>query len=386
MGFNAYFYTMPVMPLHIISFDNPYPPNYGGIVEVYHKIAALHKMGFSIHLHCFTNRIPLHTPELNLIAEKVYFYRSSSNPFKFFSPLPFSVASRSEKKLLDNLLKLKAPILFESLKTTFFVRHEKLKDYRKILRLHNIEQDYFAGIAASDRNPFKKFLFNAEAHKYKEYESVIGVFDEVLTLSYHETDYISNQFKKAHYIPVFHGNETVAQLTGFGDYALYHGDLRTPDNREAVKEIISVFKELDYPLIVASGTGENFVRSLIADSNNITFITLQSFRHLQQLLNKAHINIIISYQRSGTKLKLVNALYNSRFCIINDNIIDDPQIESLCIKAGSSEGIKASVLQLQKVPYTDYETKKTVLKKHLNDAANAHRIYNIITGNHNEQE
>lgn len=377
---------MPAMPLHIISFDNPYPPNYGGTVEVYHKIAALHKAGFTIYLHCFANKIPQQTPELNAIAKEVHFYKISNNPLHFFSKLPFSVISRSDKALLANLLKVKAPILFESLKTTYFASNEKLKGYKKILRLHNIEQDYFVGIAVSETNPVKKFLYKSESKKYKDYETVINVFDEVLTLSNYETNYISNNFKPARYIPVFHGNEAVAPLTGLGQYALYHGDLRTPDNREAVREIINIFKTLDYPLIIASGTGESFVAGLIENSDNIQFVKIESFTHLQQLLHNAHINIIISFQRSGTKLKLVNALYNSRFCVINNNIIDDTAIEALCVMANAHDEIRDAVVKLKDMPYGDVEIRRRVLKAHLNDDKSASEIFNIINTTGDGQE
>jgi hypothetical protein len=369
---------MPAMPLHIISFDNPYPPNYGGTVEVYHKIAALHKAGFTVYLHCFANKIPQQTPELNAITQKIYFYKTSNNPFHFFSKLPFSVVSRNDRQLLTNLLKVQAPILFESLKTTYIASNEKLKDYKKILRLHNIEQDYFEGIAASEKNPVKKFLYKSEARKYRNYESVIKIFDEVVTLSNYETDYINDNFKQATYIPVFHGNDVVADINGFGDYSLYHGDLRTPDNKEAIREIIGIFKTLEYPLIIASGTGEKFVQGLIEDSTNIKFVKIDSFAHLKQLLLKAHVNIIISFQRSGTKLKLINALYNSRFCIINDNIIDDPAIESLCIVANTRNEIRDAVLKLKDRPYNDASKRVIVLGEHLNDDKSANKIVTLV--------
>ena len=39
--------------LHIISFDVPYPANYGGVIDVFYKIKALHAKCVKIHLHCF---------------------------------------------------------------------------------------------------------------------------------------------------------------------------------------------------------------------------------------------------------------------------------------------------------------------------------------------
>jgi hypothetical protein len=39
--------------LHIISFDVPYPANYGGVIDIYYKLKALKKQGIKIHLHCY---------------------------------------------------------------------------------------------------------------------------------------------------------------------------------------------------------------------------------------------------------------------------------------------------------------------------------------------
>jgi hypothetical protein len=39
--------------LHIISFDVPYPANYGGVIDVFYKLKNLHKAGVKIILHCF---------------------------------------------------------------------------------------------------------------------------------------------------------------------------------------------------------------------------------------------------------------------------------------------------------------------------------------------
>ncbi len=39
--------------INIISFNIPYPPNYGGIIDVYYKLKSLHNLGVKIYLHCF---------------------------------------------------------------------------------------------------------------------------------------------------------------------------------------------------------------------------------------------------------------------------------------------------------------------------------------------
>ena len=44
---------MPVKRLHIICFDIPFPPSYGGVIPVFYRIKALNKLGVWVILHCF---------------------------------------------------------------------------------------------------------------------------------------------------------------------------------------------------------------------------------------------------------------------------------------------------------------------------------------------
>ena len=39
--------------LHIVSFDVPWPANYGGVIDVFHRARTLTEMGVKVHLHCF---------------------------------------------------------------------------------------------------------------------------------------------------------------------------------------------------------------------------------------------------------------------------------------------------------------------------------------------
>ena len=42
-----------IKDLHIVCLAQPYPPNYGGAVEMYYKLKALHAAGVKITLHIF---------------------------------------------------------------------------------------------------------------------------------------------------------------------------------------------------------------------------------------------------------------------------------------------------------------------------------------------
>jgi len=368
---------MQTNTLHIISLDNPFPPVYGGIIDIFYKIKALRSLGYKIHLHCFVNTIPIENTELELLVEQIYYYKNKKTILNFLSLKPFSVNSRFDKKLTLNLKKINAPVLFESLKVASIVDADILE--KKILRMHNIEHDYFFGIAKSESNWAMKFMYYLEGVKYQIFESQIRKFDEVITLSVKENNYVTEKIKTSNYIPLFHGNLTVKDLSEFGRYAVYSGDMRTSDNRKAVRFLIDIFNEMkNYQLVIAVSDNFDFVEKLIDKSEYITLVKLKNYNHLQEILADAHINVMVSFQESGTKLKLVNALFNSRHCLINKNMVDDDRILDICTLASEKEGFITALQQLKNTPYKDFQTRKKVLDEVFDDKKNAQKLASLI--------
>jgi hypothetical protein len=64
---------MPKPSLHIISFDVPFPPDYGGVMDVYYKMKALSEEGVRIILHCYEYGRKA-SSELTFLADEVYYY------------------------------------------------------------------------------------------------------------------------------------------------------------------------------------------------------------------------------------------------------------------------------------------------------------------------
>lgn len=363
--------------LHFVSMDVPYPPNYGGIIDVFYKLKAFSYFGIEIDLHLFgfnENNVGI----FKKYAKNVYFYQIHQKPYYLLQKYPLSVRSRDSKLFYERIKSLKAPIFFESLKTTFILNKYNLDDYPKYLRLHNIEQNYFFGLARSEKNIFKKLLFYIEARKYINYEKIHHEFDEVFTLSKFEQDYTEKKFNKGNFIPVFHGNKSFQLLSEKGKFALYHGDLRTSDNRKVVSFLIEVFKEIDYPFVIASSTKEEWVKSKIQNFNHIKFVRLKDFDHLRELFESTHINISWSFQESGTKLKIINALFNSRFSIINKNVIDDEVISNLCVKVSDKSELINAINELKDQPFIASNEYVNTLEYYLNNKLNAGKILEKI--------
>ena len=89
--------------IHIVSFNIPYPPNYGGVIDVFYKIKALYELGIKINLHCFKYDRQ-ESSELEKHCKSVNYYDRPKTIKHFFSNLPFIVKTRNNKALFSNLI------------------------------------------------------------------------------------------------------------------------------------------------------------------------------------------------------------------------------------------------------------------------------------------
>ena len=59
--------------IHVISFQVPYPPNYGGAIDVYYKLQSLKEEGYYIILHTYQYRHDRYENELLSIVNEVHY-------------------------------------------------------------------------------------------------------------------------------------------------------------------------------------------------------------------------------------------------------------------------------------------------------------------------
>lgn len=346
--------------LHIVAFDVPFPANYGGVIDIYYKIKALHDSGISVILHCFEyGRQP--SPELTKICKKVYYYHRKTFKNFLYGNVPYIVASRESDELLQNLLLDHNPILFEGLHSTFYLKHPLLKHRFKIVRTHNVEHDYYHHLEMVEKNFFKRYFFKLESEKLKKYQSVLKHADLICAISPNDTAYFQKKFGKTLFIPAFHGNTKIETKTGLGDYILYHGNLTVGENHEAAMLLINeVFSKLKLPLIIAGSNPKKELKQLAANYENVKLIADGDTAQILDLIVNAQINLLYTAQDTGIKLKLLNALFNGRHCIVNHKMADNTGLEDLChIANNSSEFIKLTE-KFWKEPFTEAEKAKRI--------------------------
>ena len=366
--------------LHIISFDVPFPPNYGGVIDVFFKVRALHAKGIRVHLHCFQYGREKATV-LNQYCEAVHYYQRNVSKSQLFMKQPYIVISRYSDELIDNLQKDDHPILFEGLHTCNILADERLKDRFKVVRTHNIEHDYYQNLAKVEANIFKKYYFFNEASKLETFEMVLQNAQVVAAISRNDTSYFDKKYKNAFYIPAFHSNENVNINPGRGNFTFYHGNLAIGENNEAALYLVNeVYNQMKVPLIIAGSRPTTDLRNAVAKKNHITLISDLTTKQIHQLINDAHINVLPTFQPTGIKLKLLSALYNGRFSVVNPMMVENTGLEMLCEIAATPGEMKHKIISLMETDFRagDIKTRDKILYENFSNSVNVQKLIDLI--------
>jgi hypothetical protein len=366
--------------LHVISFDNPFPPNYGGVIDVYYKLKTLHQSGVKIILHVFEyGREP--APELERICKKVIYYKRRTFVNPFIGSLPYIVSTRNDSELLQNLLADKHPILFEGLHSCFYLNHSELASRNKMVRMHNIEHDYYRKLEEVESNFFKKYFFAKEADRLERFEPVLNYANSILAISPSDQTYLATKYKHVKLLPAFHANTTVSSMPGQSDFALYHGNLSVGENDEAARYLVNeVFNDLDERLIIAGNNPSSALKKCVEGKANIELMQNISTERINQLTHEAQINVLPTFQSTGIKLKLINVLYQGRWMVGNTTMVENTGLEALCNISDSAMGMKDLVKELMRKPFTQdaIEHRKQILQQAFSNAKNIEVLLKLI--------
>lgn len=369
--------------INIISFDVPYPANYGGIIDVFYKIVHFNKQGVKVHLHCFEYGKGTQK-ELEKYCESVNYYKRKTGTASFLSKLPYIVKSRADKTLKENLLKNNCPILFEGLHTCYLLNDIDFNKRYKIVRAHNVEHDYYKHLAKVEKNELRKHYFKSEAKKLKLFESVIKQADLCITVTQSDTEHFKNNYPQLNtlLIPSFHISNEIKINLELGDYVLYHGNLSVTENINAVKFIIKkVFNDIDIPLVIAGLNPNKKIQQLIKNTPNCQLVANPSDKKLNDLIAKAQINLLYTDQATGLKLKLLNVLYNGKHCVANNKMLAGTGLDQCCNIANNAKDLQNVLSELMNKPFSesDITTRKKLLANNYSNSNNITQLIENIT-------
>ena len=364
--------------LHIISFDIPYPPSYGGVIDVFYKIKAFSKAGIKVHLHCYEYGRE-RSIQLKKYCHSVNYYPRNISRSKLFNSLPYIVTSRNSVALLKNLLKDDHPVLMEGLHSCYYLGDRALSDRKVIVRTHNIEHDYYRGLAQIEKNIFKRYYYYNEAGKLEYFEEMLKKASVVAAISKNDYQYLQKKYQNAIHLPPFHPYDRVVSKPGTGNYVLYHGNLSVGENNEAALFLINkVFNNLhDIPLVIAGSKPSKDLRELAKSKKNVILEADIATKNINNLIRNAQINILPTFQPTGIKLKLLAALFSGRFCIVNKDMIENTGVEQLCIISDTASEMKKSIKKIFYMEFTKSEIdKRTEILKE--SYSNQNNIQNFL--------
>lgn len=343
--------------LHIISFDVPFPDDYGGVIEVFHTIRSLHELGVSIHLHCYEYGRGMQ-PELNRYCASVNYYTRKTGHGGVSLEWPYIMASRKDETLMQRLLQDNYPILLEGLHCAWPLFDSRFTNRKMVLRAHNVEFLYYRGLARSTSKLLPKCYYWWESRLLKPIETKVAASSPVLAFNDRDARTFRELSDAANcrVIPPFIPYGEIKCQTGVGYFCLYHGNLSVPENDKAARFLLrDVFGELNIPFVVAGKNPSRQLERLAHRQKHTCLVANPGPAEINDLIQKAQINILPAFNATGIKLKLINAIYNGRHCIVNDAAVSGTGLEPACHIAGNPESFKSLVLQLFHRPFEDEE-------------------------------
>lgn len=377
--------AMPDKYLHIVAFDIPYPPNYGGVIDVWYKLKYLRNYGIKVILHCYEYPGRDRSEKLEELCETVHYYLRLLGWQSAFSLKPYIVSSRRSEKLISNLTADNHPVLFEGLHSCYYIDDPRLKNRQLIYRESNIEHRYYFSLFRVEKKPVNKLYFLMASLKLRLYQKVLRHASLMLAVSSEDAEYLSKHFpqKKVVYLPSFHANEMVETIEGSGGYALYNGNIEVPENAHAVRYLIrEVFNDIDFPLKVAGMNPPERIKKLAEKRENIELIANPDDEKMFELIRNAHVNILVTFQATGLKLKLLNTLYKGRFCLVNDKMLNGTGLNELCVIGNSPLEQKEKLRQLFAEKFTNDKItlRREILEKNYSNEKNAQKLIESVFG------
>ena len=284
---------------------------------------------------------------------------------------------------MENLLKDNYPILMEGIHCTYPLLDKRFRHRRLFVRLHNVEYRYYYHLYKSTGSLFKKIYYLTESILLKKLERhVAGKAGTVWTVSYKDAAVYKEKFncKNVCYLPLFLPSWQVTGQYGKGNYCIYHGNLEVAENEQAVLWLINeVFAGLAIPLVV---TGKNPSSGLLkaAKAGGIRVAANASDTEMETLIAGAHIQILPSFNATGIKIKLLNALYNGRHCVVNTAAVDGTELDILCHVGNTPAEMQQLIKELWQQPFSQEEIskRKGLLYSSFNNAVNAQNILKAI--------
>lgn len=312
---------MKIKNVLIVAPSFPYPPDYGGAVDIWKRVISLVRMGYKVDLVATVKRSPGKS-DINYVKKfvnKIHLVNRENKIIDLISPFPLQVNSRK---------KLKAVILDEQYDVTILegdyvgliLKNETLKTKHYVLRSHNDEKKYFKKLAYSSKlkinslyyfSEFIKFHFYINRFLLKHVKNILFISDaefssfiQIRRPNEYHTMFLPTPINKWEFKKRELQSKTV----------VFIGSLFMPNNQEAILWYLkNVHKSLtcvpEYRFLIAGSTKGYDLTSFIKKLDDFSAVEYQlDVPDLEVIYKSASIFVNPMINGAGVKIKSINAI------------------------------------------------------------------------------
>jgi len=120
---------------------------------------------------------------------------------------------------------------------------------------------------------------------------------------------------------------------------------------------------------------------LVDNIANVTLVANPSDQEMSQLISSAQVNILVTFQPTGLKLKLLNALFNGRFCLVNPGMVFGTELGELCDIGTNNSELRQKVAELMHQTFDEQRLsyRREKLLQYYSNKENCTRMLNLLS-------
>ena len=127
----------------------------------------------------------------------------------------------------------------------------------------------------------------------------------------------------------------------------------------------------------------NPVKSIYDNSkklSNIEIIANPDDKEMQSLISNAHINLLLTDQATGLKLKLLNSLFQGKFCLVNSNMLVGTGLDRCVETADTKDEIfnKINHLMQQEFTLELFQERRSLIPQEYNNDYKTKKLIDLI--------
>ena len=142
----------------------------------------------------------------------------------------------------------------------------------------------------------------------------------------------------------------------------------------------NVFDKITLPFVIAGKQPSVKLQKMAHAHPHTCLVADPSDKEMQDLIAKAQLHLLPSFNNTGVKLKLFNALFNGRHCLVNYAAVAGSGLERYCQIAPDATAFQQKIIELYERDFTEQEIQQRqgLLQQQYNNEENAKRLIEMI--------